>query len=63
MTYRFKAFGLAIDACWWTCAGEASAVGFGIGALEAMVFGKVVSGTKWADNGVFRVMAILDVVA
>jgi len=39
MTYRFKAFGLTVDARWWTSAREAGTVGVGVGAFEAMVFG------------------------
>ena len=39
MTYRFKAFGLTVDTCGWAGAGEAGAVGFGVGAFEPVVFG------------------------
>jgi len=63
MTYQFEALSLTIDARWWTHAGETGAVGFGVGALEAMVFGQMVASAKWADDGVLRATTVLDVVA
>jgi len=63
MTYRFKAFGLTVDARWQAGAGEAGAMGLGVGALEPMIFGKMVSSAKWANNGVFGAPAELNGVA
>ena len=53
MTYWLKAFGLTVDTGGWAGAGEAGAVSLGVGALKPMVFGQVVTGAKWADDGVF----------
>ena len=63
MTYWFKAFGLTIDAHRWARAGEAGAVGFGVDALEAVIFGQVMTTTKGTDDGVFGATAVLNVMA
>jgi len=34
-------------------------VGVGVGAFEAMIFGQMVAGTEWADDGIFWAMTVL----
>jgi len=63
MTYQFEAFGFTIDARRWARAGEAGEVGFGVGALEAMVFGQMMATTERTDDGVLRTTTMLHIVA